>query len=258
MSAPGGSGAGAALAPPVDLARGKLRGRTRRGLRAVLLMVLRPALGLRIEGAQLVPAEGPILVVSNHLHNADPILLHIASPRPLHVMAKRELFAITVSGWIIRRAGAFPVDRGRADRGALRLAQATLEQGIAVAMFPEGTRSPSRRLRPAQAGAGLIALRGGVPILPVAITGSERLPGDRGKGGDVALPPPEPGHRGVRVRFGAPFRLPDQTGSGKIGVQDATQRLMAAVAMLLPPDYRGAYAETDDDLDPVAPSAGKR
>lgn len=257
MSAPGvkgGTGADptprgeAAVVPggPVDLARGTLRGWPRRLLRVVLVLILRPLIGLRLEGLEHVPPAGPLLVVANHLHNSDPILLQIVSPRPLHFMAKRELFGIPVVGWVIRRVGAFPVDRGRADRGALRLAQATLDQGIAVAMFPEGTRSPTRRMRPALPGAGMVALRGGVPILPVAITGSERLPGDRGKGesGD-ALPPPEPGHRGVRVRFGPTFRLPDQAGPGKLGVQDATRRMMVEIAALLPADYRGAYGEAE-------------
>jgi len=227
-----------------DLRRGTFQGRTRRWLRAVLLLILRPLLRLRIEGLEHVPPDGAVLVVANHLHNADPVLLEIVFPRALHFMAKRELFGLPLIGWIIRRAGAFPVDRGRADRTALRLAQANLDQGIPVGMFPEGTRSPSRRLRPALPGAGLVALRAGVPILPVAITGTERLPLNGTKGQLAAgARPPDPGHAGIRIRFGAPIHLADESGSGKLGVRAATEQMMAAIAALLPPDYRGVYGE---------------
>jgi 1-acyl-sn-glycerol-3-phosphate acyltransferase len=136
---------------------------------------------LRIEGLHHVPATGPVIVVANHLHNADPVLLAIAFPRALYVMAKRELFA---SWWLSKAlhiAGAFPVDRGKADRNAIRYAEAALAQGQAVAMFPEGTRSESGRLGLGQPGVGLIALRTGARILPVAITGTEQLPGNGSK-----------------------------------------------------------------------------
>ena len=124
-----------------DLNRGTLRGRPRRLVRAALLSALKRLLPLRIQGLEYVPSTGAVLVVANHLHNADPILLEIAFPRPLHFMAKRELFGVPVLGWIVRRIGAFPVDRRRADRAALRRAEAALAQGIAIGIFPEGTRS---------------------------------------------------------------------------------------------------------------------
>ena len=141
-----------------DLNRGTLRGRPRRLIRAALLAILK-LLPLRIEGLERVPAAGSLLVVANHLHNVDPLLLEIAFPRPLHFMAKKELFEIPVVRWVARRAGAFPVDRRKADRAALRRAEAALRQGIAVGIFPEGTRSETRALRSALPGAGLLALR---------------------------------------------------------------------------------------------------
>jgi len=200
--------------------------------------------GLRLEGVANVPTSGPVLVVSNHVHNADPIVMEIAFPRPLHYMAKRELFGIPIVGWVSHRVGAFPVDRGRADRGALRHAEAVLKQGIAVGMFPEGTRSPTRSLRSALPGVGMVALRTGVAILPVAITGTERLPLNGGKGGGggslVADRQTEPG---IRVRFGPVFHLVTDDGSANLGVQEATDRMMEAVAALLPPNYRGVYGE---------------
>ena len=136
----------------------------------------------------------------------------IAIPRPVHYMAKKELFAVPVIRRAIRIGGAFPVDRGTADRNAIRIASLNLKQGIAVGMFPEGTRSKSRALKTALPGAAAIAQLTGAPILPVAITGSERL-----------------FIKSVRIKVGAPFTIPSRTEDGqKIGRDDATNRLIPA------------------------------
>lgn len=236
-----------------DVARGTLRGLWFRLVRALFLLVLRPTIGFRIEGLEHVPASGPILVVCNHLHNADPVLISAAFPRPLHFMAKKELFSIPVIGWLIRRVGSFPVDRGRADRAALRRAEAVLQQGIAVGMFPEGTRSVSRSLQRAHPGAALVALRSGVPVLPVVITGSERLPGNGAKARrEAGVAEPDPGHKGVRVQIGEPFHLPSPP-SGRLTSEAAIEAMMVQLAHLLPPAYRGVYAGA---IDRTVASAG--
>jgi 1-acyl-sn-glycerol-3-phosphate acyltransferase len=208
-----------------------------------------------VKGLEHVPRTGPVLVVCNHLHNSDPILLSVALPRPLHFMAKKELFSIPVIASIIRKVGAFPVDRGRADRSAIRRADAVLAEGIAVGMFPEGTRSPTRSLRRGHAGAGLLALRSGCPVLPAVITGSERLPGNGTKARRRdGLPEPRPGHRGVRVCFGPTFTIPREIDGAKVSADRATDMMMIVLARMLPPDYRGEYATfvADSDVDVVA------
>lgn len=227
-----------------DLRAGTLRGAPFRIARAVLMVLCRVLLGMRVEGAERVPRDGGILIVANHLHNADPLLIAIACPRPLHFMAKRELMTIPIIGPIIRFGGAFAVDRGRADRRAIRRAEATLRQGIALGMFPEGTRSRSRRIERALPGAGLIAVRGNAPIVPVAIAGSETLPFNGSRSGRRRLP--RFPRQGVRIVFGAPFTLPATVDGRRTSSDAAIDLAMRRVAALLPESYRGIYADSTD------------
>jgi 1-acyl-sn-glycerol-3-phosphate acyltransferase len=223
-------------------AEGTVRGIWRAIVRAPLLALIR-LIGVRVEGEANIPPEGTgVLVVCNHLHNLDPLLIEIAFPRPLHFMAKEELFRFRPLGWLLRRFGNFPVARGKSDRRAVRHAIATLRHGLALGMFPEGTRSRTMRLSRPHPGAGLIAIQGKSLVLPVAITGSERYPlnGKRPPGA-----PPEPGHRGVLIRIGEPFMLPETGASGKrLGADEATGIMMRAIVAMLPPDYHGVYADT--------------
>jgi len=234
---------GAALPPP-DLRKATIQGRTFTVVRAILLTLCRIFLRMSVEGLENVPKSGALIVVGNHLHNADPLLISIAIPRPVHYMAKKELFTVPVIGRIIRLGGAFPVDRGTADRSAIRTADLTLKQGIAVGMFPEGTRSTTRALKFALPGAAMIAQLTGAPIVPVAIIGSERLPFNGRTHHPAATGQTPTRRRGVTIVVGQPFTIPTRTDDGrKVDRDEATNRLMAEVARLLPPEYRGVFAE---------------
>jgi 1-acyl-sn-glycerol-3-phosphate acyltransferase len=213
-------------------------------LRQILLFLCRVLLGLKVEGLDRVPRKGALVVVSNHLHNADPVILSIACPRPLHCMAKLELFRVPVIGRLIRLGGAFPVNRGKADRNAIRRAVATLDQGIAVGMFPEGTRSRSWHMEPALSGAGLVAMMGKAKIQPVAITGSELLPFNDVKGRRRReRARPWNIRPGIRMVFGEPFELPATTESGgRMTAEAATEIMMRRIADLLSEEYRGVYS----------------
>ena len=123
--------------------------------------------------------------------------------------------------------------RGRLDREALRQADQSFAQGLALVMFPEGTRSKSGRLRHAFPGSALIALRSGVPILPVGITGTEKI-----KGVTWILRRPE-----ITINIGCPFYLPSVSSRlTKVELAELTNSIMGRIAELLPPEYRGDYA----------------
>jgi 1-acyl-sn-glycerol-3-phosphate acyltransferase len=230
--------------PTEHLTRGGMRLGTRRVVRLILLGLFRITMGLRIEGLDRVPASGPMILISNHLHNLDPLITESALKRNCHFFTKQEAFTYPIIRNILRWGGGFPVDRGTPDRWAIRRAEALLEAGIAVGVYPEGTRSTTLALQKGFSGAGLIALRSRAPIVPSIITGSERLPfnGKKGKLRD-GITMPNPGHKGVRVRFGEPFTIPAEINGKRVGAAEATDLMMIELAKMLPPDYRGVYAD---------------
>jgi 1-acyl-sn-glycerol-3-phosphate acyltransferase len=187
------------------------------------------ATGWRVEGRERVPKSGALLVVANHLNNADPYLLSAAVPRQICYLAKVELFNVPILGWAIRQFGAFPIERGGADRQAIKQALELLAADCVVGVFPEGTRSRRAAMNRGLTGVGLLATRSGATILPVAIAGSERL-----------WPPwPRPT---LRITIGHPFRL-DPAMLAKRDHQAIVDRIMGEIAALAPPAYRGVYAE---------------
>lgn len=199
-----------------------------------------PLMRLDVHGAENVPKHGPLIVACNHLHNFDPAVVGSVFPRNLFYMAKKELFAVPVLGHLIHFYGAFEIDRGAADRAALRFAVHVVEDGEALFMFPEGTRSLTGRIEKVLAGAAFVAVRTGAPILPVAVIGTETLPLDEkaAKTGRRRR-----GRARVTVTFGAPFHLTPGPDGKRPGMQTATDEMMRHVAALLPPEYRGIYAD---------------
>jgi 1-acyl-sn-glycerol-3-phosphate acyltransferase len=178
-------------------------------------------------------------VTSNHLSNADPIILEVVFPRPLFFMGKAELFRNPFFRWVLEKFGGFPVERGTPDLSALRHARVVLAQGIAVGIYPEGGRAKTGALVAGLPGAGLIALQSRAPVLPVAIYGTEFFPVNG------EWPPrrtPE-SVRGVILRFGQPYHIPDRVDGVRVTSDEATRLIMTRIAELLPPQYRGIYAE---------------
>lgn len=232
------------MSAEVDIHEGKIRPTTFKILSRIVAFLCRILFGLRIKGQENIPAEGGFLLVGNHLHNLDPVFMLTSSTRPVYYMAKQELFKPWGLRHLITWVGAFPVNRGKMDRSAIKHGQKVLESGVGLGIYPEGTRSLSRKIVKVLPGAGLFATGGEYLIVPCAITGSERLPFNGGKSkGDP--PQRDPGHKGVLVRFGEPFRLPEEIDGRKVNAKAATDYMMQKVAEMLPEEYRGIYGEDD-------------
>ena len=188
----------------------------------------------RVEGRENLPRQGPLLIVSNHLSLADPPLLGISLDRKKMFMAKKQLFRFWPLAYLIRSFGAFPVQRGQLDRQALRQAYQVLADGLALVVFPEGMRSRRGQLRPAFFGAALIASRSGAPILPVGISGTEKL-----ERLYWLWRRPQ-----ITVNIGRPFQLPPPGSKlTKVELNEFTHSIMQHIAELLPQEYRGDYTD---------------
>lgn len=239
----------------IDVLKGTARPRTLRFVQAIATGILKLAFGLSVEGKENVPKEGPFIVVSNHLHNGDPVFIEVVTPRVVMFIAKAELFEYQGIKQLIRWVGAFPVHRGKMDRQAIKHAQAVLAAGQGLGIFPEGTRSKSMKIEKVLPGAGLFALRGDVPIVPVTVVGSERLPFNGGKSQRKNLRSlPRLDHRGVKITFGQAFILPAEIEGTKPNAETATHYMMQKVADMLPEFYRGIYGDsvtTPPDAEPA-------
>ena len=134
--------------------------------------------GVRVclRGGEHLPA-GPVIFMSNHQSNFDILSLLAAMPRQINWIAKKELFTIPVFGASMRRGGYIPLDRshGRQALKSMENAARIIREGKSVVMFPEGTRSQDHRLLPFKRGGFLLALRAGVPVVPVTINGSGKV-----------------------------------------------------------------------------------
>lgn len=191
----------------------------------------------RVYGQENLPQKGPVLVVSNHMNFVDPPLLAASLPRKLTFMAKRELFESWISRPIVQ-AFSFPVSRGVPNKESLRQATLTLERGKPLVMFPEGKRSPNAQMIQGFPGSSLIALKVGVPIMPIGITGSEKLKNFF----HVVFK-----HNHITVNVGKTFNLPSTSGvPTRKQLIEATDMIMKRIAELLPEEYQGVYRESSN------------
>jgi 1-acyl-sn-glycerol-3-phosphate acyltransferase len=197
---------------------------------------------ITFEGEEHIPdAPGPLVVASNHLSNLDPLLLGGFFPRTLFAMAKRELFPNRFAAWMWAGSNTFPIDRGSADRRALRTAIDVLRRGGRLLLFVEGTRATASGMKHAEPGVGFLIRRAApgtsIPVLPVAVWGTERAL-VKGRFFPQRVP--------LRVRYGPVFT--PEIGDAKDDKAVADQ-VAAHVAALLPAEYRGVYAEAAAKLE---------
>ena len=137
------------------------------------------ASGVRVEGrgAENVPRDRSSILLSNHASNFDMLAILITLPVSFRVVAKRFLFHIPIFGWCLRLAGMIPIDRDKRASAIRSLDRAAerVKTGMPVLFFPEGTRGAGGRLLPFKKGAFVIAVKSGVPVIPVSVVGSEAV-----------------------------------------------------------------------------------
>ncbi|MEF9902884.1 lysophospholipid acyltransferase family protein [Streptomyces sp. P9-A2] len=171
----------------------------------------------RVLGAWRVPASGPVLLAVNHSHNIDGPMVMGVAPRPTHFLIKREAFIGPLDPFLTG-IGQVKVDRNTTDRTAISRALGILQQGGVLGIFPEGTRGEGD-FASLRAGLAYFALRGGAPIVPVAVLGSSGQSGRLIK----ALPPLR---SRVDVVFGDPFEAGDGSGRRtRKALDEATERI---------------------------------
>ena len=199
----------------------------RAGVGGVLFIVRAVGVRIRVEGKENIP-RGACIFIANHTSNADPPAVVGSIPRRISILAKESLFRIPIVSWAFRLARFVPVDRSNPEAAIASVEKAIehAKQGASFLIYPEGTRSPDGRLRPFKKGAFVMAIKAGVPVVPVSVAGAHRIMRKK----DLAVYPGE-----IVVRFGVPI----DASAYKLEDRDVlTARAHAAVAAGLPPDQR--------------------
>jgi 1-acyl-sn-glycerol-3-phosphate acyltransferase len=220
----------------------------------VLRMVFRP----RTEGAESVPADGPAILASNHLSYADWLFMPLTLPRRVTFVAKAEYFTTPgLKGWFQRKffsgAGQVPIDRSGASAaaGALASARKILRDGDLFGIYPEGTRSHDGRLYRGRTGVARLALETGVPVIPVAVRGT-----------DVVAPPGKKFGTFTRpvVRFGKPLDFSRYEGMEKDRyiLRAITDEIMYEIMQLSGQEYVDMYATKAKELSQRSVAETKR
>jgi 1-acyl-sn-glycerol-3-phosphate acyltransferase len=171
-------------------------------------------------GREHIPASGPVIVAANHRSFLDPFVIATMARRPMYYVAKKELFSRPWQAWILNALGAFPVDRGAGDEASIETAKAILARGDIVLIFPEGTRIRPGSLGTPKRGVGRLVLETGVPVVPVAVIGTEAV-----RRGWRIRP-----HK-VRIRAGRPLRFPQVEEPSRALASAVTDRIWPCVML---------------------------
>jgi len=209
----------------------------------IFITILKPLFWIlfswKVKGKENVPMTGSLIIVSNHVHYVDPFLITLSSQRWIDFMAKEELFRSPFLKPIMLWGRGFSAQRQgtiKEKREVIRKAKYILDNGSVLGMFPEGSRSHDGILRMAKPGSAVLAARTDVPILPIGITGTDKI-----KGVSWLWKRPR-----IIINIGEPFKLPPIDGKlSKSQMKSLSTYLMNNIAALLPAEYQGAYA-TDE------------
>lgn len=190
------------------------------------------------KGLENLPRQGPAVIVTNHLGDADVLVGLAFAPLNVEVLAKSELFDFFLLGWLMHTYGVIWVHRGQPDKRALRAALQGLAEGRMIAIAPEGRESLTGALEEGTGGAAYLALKSDAPLIPVTFTGSENR--------RVFRNIRQFRRTNISLTIGAPFRL-KEFGTLKESIIRGTETIMKNLARQLPPSYRGAYAPLAED-----------
>lgn len=172
---------------------------------------------VRVEGRENIPKGKNCVMMGNHQHIFDPLMLALCVPdREIHFMGKKELWNNKILGWAFTKVHGFPVDRGNMDMTAIRTAMNVIKDGHTLGIFPEGTRAKSTHMLPMLGGAFMLALRSKCDVVPVYIDGNYKL------------------FRPMVVRVGKPVEMDDLIAGRvtKESCDELTARVEAAFAKL--------------------------
>jgi 1-acyl-sn-glycerol-3-phosphate acyltransferase len=211
--------------------------RKQRAVKYFLLTLLKIVARVDVQGLENLPA-GSFVVVVNHLSSFDTLTGIAVGPiRRATTFAAIEHRSDPIGGWILDQLGVIWVRRGEADRDAIKLALEELKGGTVMALAIEGTRSRTGGLQPGKTGPAFLASRSQVPIIPGAIWGTEKIISNLKR-----LRRSE-----VHLRIGQPFYLPEGRANTQ-QLEEYTDQVMLMIAAMLPPQYRGVYAERAQDV----------
>ena len=210
-----------------------------------LRVIFRP----QVTGAEHVPATGPAILASNHLSYSDWMFMPLTLPRRVTFVAKAEYFTSPgIKGWFQKKffsgAGQVPIDRasGSAAEGALSSARRILEEGDLFGIYPEGTRSHDGRLYRGKTGVARLALETKVPVIPIAVIGTDAIAPPGKKFGSLTRP---------LVRFGKPLDFSRYEGleNDRFILRSITDEIMYEIMRLSGQEYVDMYATRAKALD---------
>jgi 1-acyl-sn-glycerol-3-phosphate acyltransferase len=204
----------------------------------ILIPITRVYTRMTINGREHIPKSGPFVLAPVHRSYVDTPIAGCVTSRRMRFMGKDTMWKHATAGWLLSALGAFPVTRGTADREALTRCIAVLEGGEPLVLFPEGERKSGPVIKPLFDGAVYVAIKAGVPIVPVGIGGSERVMPKKAK---FVYP------RKVHVEIGRPIAAPKAAPGERLGrhvykeqtllLHEELQRLFDEAMTRVPWDY---------------------
>jgi 1-acyl-sn-glycerol-3-phosphate acyltransferase len=214
--------------------------RARRAFRifahGLLKFIVKIFLNVSSEGMENLPQKGPLLIVINHLGDADVPSIISTLPFAPDALAEIELFGLPILGKLMDWYGVIWLHRGRADMRAIRAALDGLAEGRMIIIAPEGRYSLTGALEEGTGGAAFLAYKSGAMILPIAVTNTENA--------NVYGHMKKFRRAGVHVKVGKMFRVTEQAKGRQEAVDLGTRQIMQALASLLPEKYQGAYSRS--------------